>query len=168
MKNRGDKMTNMHKNSEQILDPNKINATIDFLKEVFDKIKAKFIEMKSKNEELKYEKEVKNILKLMEEIEELINENPLLEEDELFDFQDLESMAKYILKDKELFLKHSEFILEIFKNYNNLIFSKLENEDTEDLLYSFNRKREYFYAHIYEHLGIYDDLIDDIISIGGI
>lgn len=161
-------MNNIYESSPQIIDPNRINETISFLKEVFNKIKEKFIEIKTDKEQSQYEKEAENILKLMNEIEESIEINPLLEEDELFDFQDLESIAKYILKDKSLFLEHSSFILDILTIYNKIIFSKLENEETEALVDAFNRKREYFYVHIYEHLGIYDDLIDEIINIGGI
>ena len=155
----------MYESSPQIIDPNKINETISFLKEVFNKIKEKFIEIKTDKEQSHYEKEAENILKLMNEIEESIEINPLLEEEDLFDFQDLKSMAKYILKDKSLFLEHSSFILDILTIYNKIIFSKLANEETETLVYAFNRKREYFYVHIYEHLGIYDDLIDEITNI---
>ena len=51
------------------MNPNKINETISFIKEIFNQIKEKLLKIKNKNEKLKYEMEVKNILSLMEEIE---------------------------------------------------------------------------------------------------
>ena len=161
---RGEKVTVFYENTSQIIDLNKINETKNYLKKAYNQIKAKCIELKAKAKQEIYEKGAKKILKLLDEIEEFIDNHPLLGEDELFDFQDLKSMIKYILKDKSLFFKHSHFILDIFKVYMGIVFSKLENKDCKDSLYLFNRKREYFYTHIYESLGIYDDLIVDLVN----
>ena len=142
-----------------------ISETKNYLIETYNKIKERCIELKTKVKQSMYEKGVKKILNLADEFEEFIENHPLLGEDELFDFQDWKSMLKYILKEKTLFLKHFHFILDIFKVYNEIVFSKLENKDCKDSTYSFNRKREYFYAHIYEHLGIYDDLLDETVNL---
>ena len=158
----------MNENSPQILNSDKI---IDFLNEVFNRIQEKYNEIKGKREQLKYEKEVKSIMNLMEEIEELIDIDPSFTEIELFDFMDIKEMTEYILKDKDLFEEHFNFICESLMDYTNITLLKSEpqgkpyEEEYERFEYGLNRKKEFFYTHIYEHLGIYDDLIDEVVDI---
>lgn len=165
-------MTGIYENSSQRINSNQILESINYLKEVFNIMKEKFIEIKTKHEEAKYKKEVKKILSLMDEIEELIEKNPLFSDIELFDFTNMKEMTTYILKDSNLFEEHSNFLLEFLKDYNQIVVLKFEakkeyEEEYKKFKYIFNRKREFFYSHIYEHLGIYDDMIDEYVNILG-
>ncbi len=168
-------MNGIYENSPKIIDSNKIIETINHLKEIFNRMKEKFIEVKTKQEMSKYKKEVKKILNLMEEIEESIDINPLFSDIELFDFMDIKEMTEYILKDPILFEENFNFLLELLKDYTNITILKLERgqgsneisyeEEYKKFEYALNRKKEFFYTRIYEHLGIYDDLIDEVTNI---
>lgn len=135
------------------------------------------MEIKTKHEQSKYEKEVKKILNLMDEIEELIEASPFFSDIELFDFTNMKEMTAYILKDPDLFEEHFNFLLEFLKDYNQIAILKFEvescskesnyEEEYKKFKYKFNRKREFFYTQIYEHLGIYDDIIDEYVNILG-
>lgn len=171
-------MNMSYENPPQILDSNKIIETINHLKEIFNLMKEKFMEVKTKQELSKYENEVEKILKLMGKIEDSIDINPSYSDIELFDFMNIKEMTEYVIQNPILFKEHSNFILEFLKDYTNLTILKFEAEHNSNEIdyeneykkfkYRFNRRKEFFYTHIYEHLGIYDDLIDEVVNtLGG-
>lgn len=155
-------MNGIHKNSPKIIDSNKIIETIDHLREIFNRMKEKFIEVKTKQEMAKYKNEVEKILMLMEEIEESIDINPLFSDIELFDFIEIKEMTEYIIKEPNLFEENFNFLLELLKDYTNITILKLEREQGSNEIsydeeykkfeYALNRKREFFYTHIYSKI----------------
>ncbi|MBQ6813469.1 MAG: hypothetical protein IJP12_02400 [Methanobrevibacter sp.] len=167
-------MNGIYENMPQIMIYEKINETMDYFRKLYNRIKSKSIEIKSKfkNEDIKeYEKEVESILSLMNKTADLIDESPYFKDNEYFDYLDLKEIAKYILKDINLFSKHYPYILELFSDFDNIVNYKFKCESISDYekeyekyKYCFNRKREFFYTEIYEHLGIFDELIDDIVN----
>ena len=117
------------------------------------------------------EKRIK-IYNLINKTEDLIHKSAYLDK-EFYDFLMLERITRYILEDKELFLKHHNYLLELFKDYYDIIKYRFEynsfdyEKEYERFEYCFNRKTEFFYLEIYERSGIYDDLIDEIVRILG-
>ena len=166
-------MNGIYENFPSIIDSKKINDTIDFINEIFSLFKEKVLGIKTKKEEkrnLESEEEVKKLISLMDETLESIEKNPLLNENEYIYFYELKTMTEYLLKDMDLFSEHYNLILDCSNLYTSIIFTKFQNdicednEEYEQLVYSFNRKLEFFYGNIYKHLGIYDDLIDDFVN----
>ena len=167
-------MVGIYENTPPIINSKMINDTIDFLNEIFSLFKEKVLGIKTKKEErknLESEKEVEKLINLMNETLESIDENPLLNENEYMYFYELKTMTEYLLKDMNIFREHYNFILDCSDLYIAIIVTKFQNEDICDnneeykkLVHSFNRKLEFFYGYIYEHLGIYDDLIDEFVN----
>ena len=170
-------MIEHYETSPQILNSDGIMETINFLKEIFNKIQERYLEIKTKKEELKYEKEVKSILKLMEEISDSLEENPLFKDNEYYDFLMIRHMIKYVLEDIRLFLNFSEFVDELIISFKEIIQKKIQNElenekiDYENEYSKFDaflfEKKEFFYLNIHQPHGKYNDLICDITNMNG-
>lgn len=163
-------MTVFYQNSPQIIITNKILEIINYLNEFVNGIKEKH-GSKSKEKQAKYEKEVKEFIGIMEKTEDAIDNDPLFTDIELFDFVDIKEMTSYILKDPCLFKKHVDFIRDLFKDYYHILMFKYKStrisyeSEYKKFEYEFNRKREFFYTDIYEHMGIYDDTLDKVTNI---
>lgn len=174
-------MNEIHQNTPQIIDSNKINETLRQLRIMLEKIKAKILDMKTENrtkEDLRFNKEVRNIRNLMNEITKLLKEDPLFNEKELYDFLTIYDMLDYLFKDKELFIAQKEFIEDIILKFSELIFEKIDckiknreydsYEDKYKLFKSYlNKKEEVFFLNLFEYNGEEDELIHNISNIIG-
>ncbi len=162
-----------------VFDHKKINETINFLQDILNRIKEKFIEIyESKTEEKElneFENERENILNLMDEISKSLEENPLFENNEYYDFISIYDMIEYLLNDKNLFLKHRTMLEEMITEFNNIISYKLEcklkNIDYSQYKKQYERfnsyiinKEENFYLEIYQDNGTDEELIKKVAS----
>ena len=171
-------MTVFYVNSPQSFGMNKILDAVNCIYKFINYIKEKYAQIKSKQDKMRYEKEVKEFLNFLDSVEEMMDTNPLFSDRELFDFMNVKEITSYILKDSKLFEEHFNFLMGFFKDYDKILMVKFEainsfngisyEKEYKKFKYGFNRKREFFYAHIYEHLGIYDDMIDEYVNaLGG-
>lgn len=180
-------MSGLYMNQSVILDSNKINETISFFKKIFNKIKDSFKSIKSdetdySNELSHYFTEVEKIKSSMNDIADLLEDNPLFNPDEFLDFLTIMEISEYILEDWNLFSTHQSYLFGMFRNFRDLVLFKLDyylknndndsnskNRDYNEVYEKFedflDEQERYFYLEVYPYDGEYDDLITEVNNI---
>lgn len=173
-------MDGIYESSPAAIDTNRINATISLLKEVFNKIKEKLMEIKSENktrsnESQEFKMKGKKILNLMEEIADLLEEDPLFKKNEYYDFLTIYNISEYLFAEKRLFISFKETIEDLIIKFNNILFYKLDCELNQEAFSNYNakyadfssylkNKEEYFFLEIYQNQGTDRELIKKVAS----
>lgn len=155
-------MAQIYRNESSILDSERINETISFLKRIFSRLKDSFkiirsddiesFELNGQNfryvdewndqnsgyaDELKdynsrYVEEVETVKSLMQDISDQLEINPLFKDREFFDFLSISNISDYLLDDISLFRKHSSFFSGIIIRFKEILFHKIDCELNKD------------------------------------
>ncbi|MBQ6813471.1 MAG: hypothetical protein IJP12_02410 [Methanobrevibacter sp.] len=108
----------------------------------------------------------------MNNISLLLEDSPLFNKKEYYDFLTVYDMTEYLFKDKNLILSNKSFIKNILKRFEDLIFNKnsMENNgeialyrtEYDNFLRFLEEREEYFLFEIYHYNGTDMELITKI------
>ena len=158
---------------------NIINDFLDIIKKFYNSVKNKF----TKNDEMtsdefinKYSED-KEFLKHLNYIKVSLNEiSDIMEQidfkyDEYYNFLSIKKMIIYIVNDFEKYFKYYNFMVNLLKNFNDLIIKENQLEDYmeeykhfDDFLY---KQEDFFYTEIFGSDTKYNDSIDKVTNILG-
>lgn len=158
---------------------NIINDFLDIIKKFYNSVKNKF----TKNDEMtsdefinKYSED-KEFLKHLNYIKVSLNEiSDIMEQidfkyDEYYNFLSIKKMIIYIVNDFEKYFKYYNFMVNLLKNFNDLIIKENQLEDYmeeykhfDDFLY---KQEDFFYTEIFDSNSKYNDSIDKVTNILG-
>ncbi len=113
-----------------------------------------------------------SFLNHMNNISLLLEDSPLFNKKEYYDFLTVYDMTEYLFKDKNLILSNKSFIKNILKRFEDLIFNKnsMENNgeialyrtEYDNFLRFLEEREEYFLFEIYHYNGTDMELITKI------
>lgn len=171
------KVTGVYKNIPKIIDSDKIDEKINYLKEIIQEIKKFFMinseNKKNQKDTLEFERKGKIFLNQMKKLTDFLEKDSLFKDKEYYDFLTIYDIAEYLFSDEELFFSNKKLIEEILTKFDNLIFYKLEcvlndcqplnyDEKYKDFIYFLEDKEEYFLLEIYQYKGTDEELIKKI------